>query len=538
MDYKIDEYSINPPENRNYVNHRENGYTDPFQTIWLDNDNSWPHMPGDLLAAKFEETVLYNEDENYDEFMRQAVTDKGPDPNLMGDEAGHRTEYSNYRLNTQYHGTTGKQELPYNPEAFTGIIGDNDDKRMWWQEINWEEMNRQNSFRMNRYQNFRGTNDNEIIGSGVNPWKAQEMNKLASCRWGKQLAIFSRERDNHLYGLKYFTKPQPVKCCIQKRDNSAPEEMGHESVSGAPKKTQAINLYKSTTKDFASVVNFASGSRGAGTKKSNMTTQKNVKGGGIEAFESINASTRKLGVLMSAAVNKYSHEDAEFKGSQMHISRKNNDIIHTLTEIKILKSNIDAQNSIEAETRDRGTIEVKDITRHTGKMHDDQIEFAQIIAKMVYPERDIGRITRRQNTNIKMNKARDQLQYKRLKRGNRRDNTNLDAEEMTDASNANVHNYKAAHGNNKMDAFKACRGDGEYGSHSCILKGAVNRYINAAQYSKAEIGDRGNIGAESAHGDVHGKEDYVDDLKIAPLGKKMKVRRYVENELHQNDFAN
>lgn len=519
MDYNIDEYSINPQETHDYVNHRKNGYDDPFETIWLDNDNSYPHMPGDMLAAKFEETVLAHEEENYDDYMRQAVTDKGPDPNLLGDVQPHRTENSDYRLNLQYHGTTGKQELPYNPEAFVGIIGNHGD-RPYWQEIDWQEMNRQNDFRMNRYQNFRGENDNTIIGSGVNPLQALNMNHLSSCRWGKQLAIFSREQDNILYGLKYFTKPQPVKCYIQKRDISATQEIDQSAIGRGAKRPKSS--YKAVTKDFTKVINFASGSRGNGTKKTSTTTPQTKSG--MEAFESSKTLSRKLGVQMSKEVAQYTRYDADIENRDRNVfGGKNLDILRTVSEMRKMKYNIDAQISVESETRTDSKKHAKDISRHTNRMQDDQIEFAQIIAKMVYPEKDQLKSQRRQKGDIELQKMEEIIQYQRLKTGANKDNRITRIEELTEPD-IHVKNYKTVPKSNTLCAFNAQHADGEYGTHSCILKGAVNRYIDAANYANAEVGD------------MQKQQDRVDDLKIAPLGKKSHVRRYTENELHQNDF--
>lgn len=106
-----------------------NGYSYPNRSYITSGDG---HMPDDLLVAKSDETIIEFEEEELDNYMRDSVIDKRPEPNLFEHEIPHRSDYSAHRLNLMHNGGSGseKSNIPYNPEAFLGFApGVNKDPR-------------------------------------------------------------------------------------------------------------------------------------------------------------------------------------------------------------------------------------------------------------------------------------------------------------------------------------------------------------------------------------------------------------------------
>lgn len=173
---------------------------------------SFGAMPYDMLTAKFEETNYYNEDD-YDDYARRVLTDKGSDKTLF--ESGE--PYRNIsgaagRVQLQYYGHRGYADDPAHPEMFLGFGGPEEhDPRGINTDPDMSKIANESRKRA-RFQYLSPDMSDHVTGGSRSETQVISDMVKARALANKRLKVFSRELDGRREGLnRVFKQPSRIK---------------------------------------------------------------------------------------------------------------------------------------------------------------------------------------------------------------------------------------------------------------------------------------------------------------------------------------
>lgn len=164
---------------------------------WTDDALPYGELPPSMLITKFEETDMGSEEDVYDDYARQTLTNWGPDTNKFEyEEARGGVTRRSGRLQAQYYGHRGNVDIdPYRPEYFDGFAGDEDrDPRGINTDPDFKEMTRQEQARM-RFVRWDPDACENITGLGRSESKVVADHQTLFKMTKDRLKVFSRQID-------------------------------------------------------------------------------------------------------------------------------------------------------------------------------------------------------------------------------------------------------------------------------------------------------------------------------------------------------
>ncbi len=185
-----------------------------------------------MLMARYEETDIGNDEDVYDNYARDTLTDWRPDTNLMAHEEarGSNVTARTGRLDLIYGGHRGTVDTPYVPERFDQFIGDEDrDPR----GINADGAPDMKLFRGQNDERMRFIRWNADGCDNITGGARAERREIADQQamygaWKGRLKVFDRQIDGRREGMR----------------------RGYEHVSGVDKQVH-VQSYGDYIKDHA-----------------------------------------------------------------------------------------------------------------------------------------------------------------------------------------------------------------------------------------------------------------------------------------------
>jgi hypothetical protein len=159
-------------------------------------------MPSAMLMKKFEETDAGPDDELYDDYARNTLTNWGPDQNLMEHERPRGAANRSYGvLELRANGHRGKADYE-RPESFHGFGGPEDrDPRGTNVGPDMKELTKQQQARM-RFKRFTSDSAEHITGGGRSEAKVIADNQKVFKIRRERLKVFSRQIDGRREGMR------------------------------------------------------------------------------------------------------------------------------------------------------------------------------------------------------------------------------------------------------------------------------------------------------------------------------------------------
>lgn len=182
----------------------------------VDENRQYGQLPMEMLTTKFEETNMSMEDDLYDNYARNTLTNWGPDTNFLAhEEPRGATEARAGRLNLRLYGHRGSSDMPYHPELFIGFQGPSDwDPRGTADEPDMKKLVDQNNARM-RFIRFSPDGNESITGGSRNEYKVMEDNQTVF-KWVRdRMKWFSTQKDGRREGMRRVFAPKSnVRKCV------------------------------------------------------------------------------------------------------------------------------------------------------------------------------------------------------------------------------------------------------------------------------------------------------------------------------------
>lgn len=169
----------------------------------IDHAMPFGDMPSSMLMSKFAETDMGDEEGAYDDYVRNEITEWGPDRNKFEHEEPRGGVNKNSgRLQLQYYGHRGSVDTPYRPEIFDAFMGDEDrDPRGINVEPDSKELRKQEEARM-RFIRFSADQCDQITGGGRSEGRLMADQQLLFRSSRDRLKIFDRQIDGRREGMR------------------------------------------------------------------------------------------------------------------------------------------------------------------------------------------------------------------------------------------------------------------------------------------------------------------------------------------------
>lgn len=175
----------------------------PIDDMYDREAMSYGSMPTDMLSSKFEETLAMPVEDVVNDYSRNLLTDRRPDPiGVASEEPRGSTERSSGLLRLRYEGHRGTAYTPYRPEYFDGFMGDEDrETRGTNVDPDSRELVKQEQARM-RFIRFSPDGSDQVTSGGLSEAQVMEnQQKVFRVVRGK-LRIFDRQLDGRREGLR------------------------------------------------------------------------------------------------------------------------------------------------------------------------------------------------------------------------------------------------------------------------------------------------------------------------------------------------
>lgn len=278
-----------------------------YDNFTIDQGLRYGQMPHELLAVKFEETDLgYDDEEDFDNYARQTLMDRGPDTAMTAaDEPRRNSSGWGGRLNLRLHGTRGSGDLPNHGEMFLGEI--DTDPRAHVVEPNMGSMREQWSART-RYQ--RWTPDDQATTTGGGRSERQVMaDRQTGFRWVRdRLRVFSRQIDGRRSGASGSWKTVSRALRVEReRGRSRPITdaalMRRRQIIETLTATRDTTAYRESTRDQESTVTVLGQARRSGRAVATAGARGRIQSADSRwSAESASKQFRSAGQLLSKIV--------------------------------------------------------------------------------------------------------------------------------------------------------------------------------------------------------------------------------------------
>jgi hypothetical protein len=290
-------------------------------------------LPSSLLASRFEETVVDDdEEEMYNDYARGLAADRRPDTNLFEHErARGKVNAQSGRLQLQYYGHRGNANDPQHPEMFLGFGGPEDkDPRGINVDPDFKELKKQHEART-RFINFTPDANESITGGGRSEFQSMKDNQSVF-KWTRdRLKIFSRQIDGRKSGKSKLYSHVSKKCNVDSQASYG--DMVKDYTVNPQRK--AVIISKQIIRDSAAYRKDATDAEFT-TAKYTQHRRRQTKGEGAsrKGVTDVDFSTsdqtkcyKAMGILMSQLVNKKREQmtnpqDMEFSEGKNTQSRK------------------------------------------------------------------------------------------------------------------------------------------------------------------------------------------------------------------------
>jgi len=458
--------------------------------IYSDHSTLWyGEMPNNLLSAKFEETNIDGEEELYDDFSRKTLSDFRADPPAFAHEETRtsRTASSYGKLQMQYNGHRGVEEINYRPEHFDGFLGPEDqDPRGANVDPDMKKLREQEQARM-RFIRFTADASNQTTGGGRSEGQLLADQQRLFHTVKSKLKVFDRQLDGRREGLtrEYAHKSSvPKQILVQSygdyiKDYSLnPQRRAGIICKQIMRDTRA---WREETTD----TDFCTAKYGQSRRRVNATTHNPVKGAADSASAEFGQAETTLqfktvGILMANIIHgkRQGIEIAragnmDMAESKLTVERKTAPFIRDLSQV-LQSVTIGHQFGIQDDTRVGKTaapVQLGHLSRTAVYNHSTPAHHAlnaEIIYKSVSEGLDTRRIKDLVTTDTNILAVRD-LTTRIGKTGNmlalsgRKLNTTQDADKTESFHTVNYKTQKAANGDRRirLTAEDAQRGESD-----------------------------------------------------------------------------